>query len=163
MAPNLFVGIRTLFTPQTWFCHKSCNKRSPSVGRLEHWDSPIPGTYEYIPGRGWYLIATDSPSSMKKRQPVSYCQITKTWVLQSDFEERSQFAVVDIASGKHKRMGFYRLDDGIAYVMCWNGEGAFLPGPWERWCLDKETRKFRRMLIADDPNRTRGARDKLKN
>ncbi|KAI9698669.1 MAG: hypothetical protein M1836_003779 [Candelina mexicana] len=153
MAPNLFVGVCTLFKPQTWFCHKAHPKRNASVGRLEHWDSPIPGTYEYIPGRGWYLVATDFPSSINKRQPVNYCQITEKWVLQSDFEQRSHFAIVEVSPGKQKRMGFFRLDDGIAYVMCWNGQGALIPGPWERWCLDKETRKFRKMVIGDDPNR----------
>ncbi|KAI9771238.1 MAG: hypothetical protein M1835_006456, partial [Candelina submexicana] len=107
MAPNLFVGVRTLFKPQTWFCHKAHPKRNTSIGRLEHWDSPIPGTYEYIPGRGWYLVATDSPSSIKKRQPVNYCQITKKWVLQSDFEQRSHFAIVEVSPGKQKRMGFF--------------------------------------------------------
>lgn len=153
MAPNLFVGVRKICTPQTWFCHKPPTQRQPSVGRIEHWDSPIPGTYEYIPGQGWYLISTDTPSSIKKRQPVSYCQITKNWVLKSDFEERSHFVVVEVSPGKRKRMGFFRLDDGITYVMCMDGKGSYIPGPWERWCLDKETKKFRRMLVGDDPNR----------
>lgn len=155
MAPNLLVGMRTLCTPQTWFCQKSQIRRNPSVGCTEHWDLPVPGTYKYIPGRGWYLTATDTPSPTNKRQPVSYCQITKKWVLQSDFESRSMFAVVEVQPHKLKRRGFFRLDDGFSYVLCWDGEGTFIPGPWERWCLDKETKKFRRMLIEDDPNRKR--------
>lgn len=55
MTPNLLVATQTLFSPHKWF--KSKAERTKRT--TEHWDSPVPGIYEYIPGRGWYLVATD--------------------------------------------------------------------------------------------------------
>ncbi|KAI9678558.1 MAG: hypothetical protein M1817_005615 [Caeruleum heppii] len=90
MAPNLLVFTQTLFNPRRWGRGKSHNRSrshsatnqadaasrnnsnasTASLRRTEHWDVPVPGTYEYIPGRGWYLIARDvalNPHSIHSR------------------------------------------------------------------------------------------------
>ncbi|KAF2111466.1 hypothetical protein BDV96DRAFT_499332 [Lophiotrema nucula] len=171
MTPNLFVATQTLFSPHKWF--KSSGKAPRSTRKTEHWDSPIPGTYEYIPGRGWYLVATDKVSSaplspanekfgiqvqevetIKMTPPVAvkYSKVVKRYFLAPDYEMRKQHGkVLNPDTGKYIQAGFFQLDDGIAWVQCWDSHGQFIPGPYKLWCIDQFTGEFRHMLKGDDP------------
>lgn len=166
----------------------------------EHWDEPVPGVYEYIPGRGWYLIATDKnafdennanmrPGSrdemaakvikdskseskhprhaskasvtnpewdkstvlVKPPLPVKYSKVLKRYLLATDYDNRKTQGRIQYPDGKYRSAGFFRLDDDIAWVQCWDDEGEFIPGPYKLWCIDRETKGFRHMLKGDDP------------
>ncbi|KAF2794288.1 hypothetical protein K505DRAFT_242452 [Melanomma pulvis-pyrius CBS 109.77] len=179
MTPNLLLATQTLFSPHRWFS-KSRSERP--TRKTEHWDSPIPGYYEYIPGRGWYLIATDKDASSevdsdstavegglvaaatmkpakakeitRMTQPVAvkYSKVLKRYLLAPDYEMRKRYGVIKDSRGRSVQVGFFRLDDGIAWVQCWDAEGEFIPGPYKLWCIDTRTDMFRHMLRKDDPD-----------
>ncbi|KAF2743184.1 hypothetical protein M011DRAFT_226190 [Sporormia fimetaria CBS 119925] len=168
MTPNLYLATRTLFKPRDWF--RSTSPSSPPekpARKTEHWDDPVPGTYEYIPGRGWYLIARDAElpekppntatgqtTTNKKHAPipVKYSKVLKRPLLAPDYEARKRGEGKFItASGRAATAGFFRLDDGIAWVQCWDDAGQFIPGPYKLWCIDQTTGLFRHMLRGDDP------------
>lgn len=165
MAPNLLVATQTLFTPHKWFARKSSEK---SVRRSEHWDDPQPGIYEYIPGRGWYLTRRDGPDGtpderLEKPRLVKYSRVVRRYLFDTEYQRRKLTGELTDAHGKVREVGFFLLDDGVAWVNCWNHKGEFIPGPYERWVVDERTEKFRKMLKGDDPawrsrqsSRTRG-------
>jgi len=151
MTPNLLVAGTTLFRPHRWFSGRKSDK---PIRKSEHWDEPVAGTYEYIPGRGWYLVSPDSMNGEKLAQPlhVKYSSVLKRHMLHRDYDERRvpHGKYID-SNGKPREAGFFRLDDDTSYVKCWDNNGEFIPGPWERWCVDKTSSKFRKMLKGDDP------------
>lgn len=202
MTPNLFLATQTLFSPHKWF--RSAPKGERAVRVQEHWDDPVPGVYEYIPGRGWYLIATDkdagdaspNPSNANSRPasrdalaaqiikdvrseskhtrnastasvtkpewqkstvpmrpplPVKYSKVLKRYLLATDYDIRKKHGRIQGTDGKYRTVGFFRLDDGIAWVQCWDEEGEFIPGPYKLWCIDRESKEYRHMLKGDDP------------
>jgi hypothetical protein len=178
MTPNLLVATQTLFSPHKWFKRQQSER---PTRKTEHWDSPVPGYYEYIPGRGWYLVATDNfetdPDSqateggpvgtlpMKPTRPkdiirmaqpvaVKYSKVLKRYLLDPDYRIRKRHGEIKDSRGKAVQVGFFRLDDGIAWVQCWDAEGEFVPGPYKLWCIDAATDKFRHMLRKDDPAHT---------
>ncbi|KAI5299292.1 hypothetical protein KEM55_002351 [Ascosphaera atra] len=65
MAPNLYILTRNIIHPKYWLRkgRKVCVKINGSITREEHWDAPVPGTYRYIPGQGWFLIRRDYHSA----------------------------------------------------------------------------------------------------
>ncbi|EOD45180.1 hypothetical protein GTA08_BOTSDO04109 [Neofusicoccum parvum] len=153
MAPNLLVATQTLFTPHKWFARKTSDK---SVRRSEHWDDPQPGTYEYIPGRGWYLTRPDGPDGtlgerLEKPRPVKYSRVLRRYLFDSEYQRRKLSGDITDSHGKVREVGFFLLDDGVAWVNCWNHKGEFIPGPYERWVIDERNEKFRKMLKGDDP------------
>ncbi|KAH7049346.1 hypothetical protein B0J12DRAFT_533057, partial [Macrophomina phaseolina] len=153
MAPNLLVATQTLFTPHKWFSRKASEK---SVRTSEHWDDPLPGIYEYIPGRGWYLTRPDGPDGslgerLEKARPVKYSRVLRRYLFDSEYQRRKLSGEITDAHGKVREVGFFLLDDGIAWVNCWNHKGEFIPGPYERWVIDERNEKFRKMLKGDDP------------
>lgn len=175
MTPNLFVATQKVFQPHKWF--KKQNEKPQR--RTEHWESPVPGVYEYIPGRGWYLVATykehgaDEITEIvpkdggpvgaivvnEKKEtvpvtspvPVRYSKVLKKYLLNPDYEIRKKYGVIENSRGRMVQVGFFRLDDGVAWVNCWDEEGEFIPGPYKLWCIDARTDRFRHMLRADDP------------
>lgn len=176
MTPNLFVATQTLFSPHRWFKRQQSER---PTRKTEHWDLPVPGYYEYIPGRGWYLVATDKDASsdvdlatgggpvgtlpMRPTRPkdiiriaqpvaVKYSKVLKRYLLDPDYRMRKRYGHIKDARGKSVQVGFFRLDDGIAWVQCWDEEGEFVPGPYKLWCVDTATNKFRHMLRKDDPD-----------
>lgn len=186
MTPNLFLATQTLFSPHKWFKSREGVERPKR--RQEHWDSPVPGIYEYIPGRGWYLVATDKetghantnqhngPDPKEKEQarptskasqsttetretvkmtppiPARYSKVLKRYLLAPDYEMRKRHGRIQDSRGRYYTAGFFRLDDGIAWVQCWDEEGEFIPGPYKLWCIDQQTGNFRHMLKGDDPS-----------
>ncbi|KZF26561.1 hypothetical protein L228DRAFT_14980 [Xylona heveae TC161] len=141
MTPNLYLLTINLFTPHRWFTN-SKRKTKRSSGRKEHWNNPVPGHYEYIPGRGWYLVAQDSGEPTRREQVV-YCAINRRWMLLTDLNARTTWATVPDERGKPKRRRFFRTDDGCTWLSCWDEHGKFVPGPWPSWHVDKETGRFR--------------------
>jgi hypothetical protein len=153
MTPNLLVATQTLFSPHKWFVRRTSEKQRR---KTEHWEHPVAGTYEYIPGRGWYLVATDCPNE-RVAQPihVNYSKVLKRYMLKPDFDSRKRHGnIKDEKSGKLKNVCFFRLDDAVAWVQCWDDVGVFIQGPYKMWCIDKETGQFRHMLKGDDPDYT---------
>ena len=150
MTPNLFLATQTLFSPHKWFVRKNFEKSSR---KTEHWKAPISGIYEYIPGRGWYLVATDFPEEKLARPiHVKYSKVLKRHMLQPDYDSRKRYGKITGNNGGIKTVGFFRLDDGVAWVQCWDEVGDFIPGPYKMWCVDEETGRFRHMLKGDDPH-----------
>jgi hypothetical protein len=145
MTPNLFLLGKLVVTPHKWFAPRSGSK---SPRKQEHWDAPIPGTYEYIPGRGWFLVEVDpeqnTSTPLQLPQAVTYCRILHRHMLLQDFEKRRRFENV-----KGHRGGFFRLDDEITWVKAWDETGASAPGPFERWVVDFDTKLFRPMTYGD--------------
>ncbi|KAF2087828.1 hypothetical protein K490DRAFT_65108 [Saccharata proteae CBS 121410] len=153
MAPNLLVATQTLFAPQRWF---SKRRSSKPVSKTEHWDDPTPGQYEYIPGRGWYLTRPDTEAGepgerLDKPKHVLYSRVLRRYLFDTEYQRRKLSGDIKDANGKWKEVGFFQLDDGVAWVNCWDSHGEFIPGPYERWCIDDRTEKFRKMLKGDDP------------
>lgn len=176
MTPNLFVATQTLFKPKKWFRKDRIER---PTRKTEHWDQPVPGVYEYIPGRGWYLIATYKnaptdtaeadtkeggpvgpveekvPENLIKMTPptlVRYSNVLKRYFLSPDYEMRKKYGEIPNSRGKMIQVGFFQLDDGVAWVNCWDEEGEFIPGPYKLWCIDARTNKFRHMKKGDDPH-----------
>jgi hypothetical protein len=145
MTPNLFLLGKLIVTPQKWFTPRSGSK---SPRKQEHWDGPIPGMYEYIPGRGWYLVAVDpehnTSTPLQLPQAITYCRVLHRHLLRQDFERRRRFEHV-----KGERGGFFLLDDEITWIKAWDETGASMQGPFERWVIDSETRLFRPMTYGD--------------
>lgn len=174
MTPNLFVATQKVFQPRKWFKKQSDKPQR----RTEHWESPVPGVYEYIPGRGWYLVATykehvDDTTEIVPKDggpvggavdekpketvpvsspvPVRYSKVLKKYLLNPDYEIRKKYGTIENSKGRMVQVGFFKLDDGVAWVNCWDEEGEFIPGPYKLWCIDKGNARFRHMLRADDP------------
>ncbi|KAF1847185.1 uncharacterized protein K460DRAFT_54856 [Cucurbitaria berberidis CBS 394.84] len=179
MTPNLFLATQKVFSPHKWF---KTSKSERSVRQTEYWEEgPVPGLYEYIPGRGKYLIATlkDIPAAaieskdpeggpvlpaaspqtkeyvqLENPIPIIYSRAVKRWFLDPDYKLRKKSGSIKNERGKRVEVGFFRTDDhgGIAWVQCWDEEGTFIPGPYQKWCIDVETKQFRHMRKRDDPN-----------
>lgn len=153
MAPNLFLCLRTVFCPIYWF--RPSIRVEGSICGEEHWDSPVPGTYRYVPRRGWYLIRRDDAPNDEGMfpEPVVYCRIIHRHLLASDMEERCQWHTVvspDDPSSTPREYRFFQLDDGICWVAGWDAKGEFIPGPYRRWCFDKESLSMRPMKSRKD-------------
>ena len=90
MSPNLFLCLRALFCPVYWF--QRGERIRGSVYRREHWDSPVPGIYTFIPGQGWHLVSRDDDrdGTVKEKEPVPlmYCRVLHRYLLEDDMEER---------------------------------------------------------------------------
>lgn len=56
---------------------------------------------------------------------------------------------------KPSRARFFQLDDGVAWVLCWDENGKFVHGPYRKWCLDKEMGCMRPMVRMDEAARPR--------
>jgi hypothetical protein len=174
MSPNLFLATQKLFSPHKWFRE---SKSPRTLRKTEYWDDgPVPGLYEYIPGRGWYLIATlkdvstdvseskvpeeggpvqlhPSKEYVKLAQPIQahWSRVLKRYLLDTDYKSRKKYGTVPNARGKPTQVGFFRLDDGVAWVQCWDEHGVFIPGPYKLWCISERTQTFRHMRKGDDP------------
>jgi hypothetical protein len=173
MTPNLFVATQKVFQPRKWF--KKQNDKPKR--RTEHWESPVPGVYEYIPGRGWYLVATykepdateieskeggpvggavsaKSKETVPVPSPVAvrYSKVLKKYLLNPEYEVRKRYGAIENSKGRMVQVGFFKLDDSVSWVNCWDEEGEFIPGPYKLWCIDKGNDRFRHMLRADDPD-----------
>ena len=48
-------------------------------------------------------------------------------------------------------VSFVRHDDGVSWINDRDAQGNLTKGPWQRFCLDKNTGKMRVMLKGDDP------------
>ena len=153
MSPNLFLCFRALFCPTYWF--QRGERIHGSVYRKEHWDSPVPGIYTYIPGQGWHLVSRDDDDddvvNEKEPVPLIYCRVLHRYLLEDDMEERCRWHSVKLEESARpvKRM-FFRLDDGYTWVTGWDARGNFIPGPYEKWVLDDEKKTMRRMSMWPD-------------
>jgi hypothetical protein len=179
MTPNLFLATQKVFQPHKWF-------RAPRTERptrvTEYWTTPEPGQYEYIPGRGWYLIAklkenpaepieswksegspalpATSPDTrefdkLPQPIPVHRSRVLGRYLLEDDYKRRKRTVQIKNERGKRVQAGFFQLDNGVAWVHCWDDNGIFIPGDksgYKLWCIDTATQEFRHMRKADDPD-----------
>ena len=164
MTPNLLLATQKAFSPHKWF---KTPKSERSVRQTAFWaEGPVPGLYEYIPGRGKYLIATLADASTDASQefihleqpvPIVYSRAIRRWFLEPEYKLRKKHGMIKNERGKNVQVGFFRTDDhaGIAWVQCWDEEGTFIPGPYQKWCIDAETKQFRHMRHRDDPDYVR--------
>ena len=181
MAPNLFVATQKAFLPHKWF---KSNKAEQASRVIEDWSSPVPGRYESIPGRGWFLIATlkDQPKiestsdpstkpsrskeyvTLEKPIPLKYSHAIGRYFLEPEFYARKKKTLIKNEKGKEIQAGFFRVDD-VAWVKCWDSDDTFIPGNangaagYQRWFLDPQTQQFRHMLKRDDPNYIRSRKN----
>ena len=178
MTPNLFLATQKVFQPHKWF-RTTKSERPTRV--TEYWATPAPGQYEYIPGRGWYLIAKlkDLPADLielagsegdpvlpasspqrefvklQKPIPVHRSRVLGRYLLEDDYKNRKRTTEIKNEQGKRVQAGFFRLDNGVAWVHCWDDDGIFIPGGktgYKLWCIDAATDQFRHMRKGDDPN-----------
>lgn len=152
MSPNLFVALKTLGHPETWFREKPA---SAPISLIQQRSTPIPGIYKHI-SSGWFLIARESTPGSKvftnkldTPLPVIYSQVLKRWLFEDEFVARQRKGRIEGEPKWHKGDGFFRLDDGVSWVHCFDSEEGFIPGPWRRYCFDRETDRFRPMLKGD--------------
>jgi len=188
MTLNLFLCARKVACPLEWCSSKPRSVRPQDQHRFEHWESPIPGIYEFIPGRSWYLVRRDtdtdsesesdssslsststkssssrhastststsrrvSKDSTLGKEEVRYCRALHRYFLASELEARCRWELVVRREGaKPTRTRFFQLDDGVAWVPCWDEKGKFIHGPYRKWCLDKEMGCMRPMARADE-------------
>jgi hypothetical protein len=150
MTPNLLVLGQKVLRPHRWFDRRSPHRQQVEV---EHRQTPVPGTYEFRPGRGWYLVATDDDEGARLAHPVAvkYSRVLRRNLLQPDYDLRKRQGRYKDANGRIREAGFFCVDDGIGYVKYLDFHGDFIPGPYKMWCLDHETGLFRDMLKGDDP------------
>ncbi|EAT76654.1 hypothetical protein HBH56_229710 [Parastagonospora nodorum] len=179
MTPNLFLATQKVFQPHKWF---RASKTERPVRVTEYWTTPVPGQYEYIPGRGWYLIAkvkdvplesADSKASgegssspetssqprefdkLEKPIPVHRSRVLGRYLLEDDYKRRKRTTQIKNERGRKVEAGFFQLDNGVAWVHCWDEHGTFIPGStsgYKLWCIDSATNEFRHMRKGDDPN-----------
>ncbi|KAI9726554.1 MAG: hypothetical protein M1834_008996 [Cirrosporium novae-zelandiae] len=158
MAPNLYILLRNIFVPSCWRLPSHSRRGSrdaPKKAHIvhEHWDFPVPGTYEYRPGRGWFLIQLDLDQPGAKGQPfekpqqVVYCNVLERWMFLSDYKARCHWERVMMPNARKYddpcHMRFLRLDDSVGYLMCWDEDGKPLDGPWMLWEMDEKKKKLR--------------------
>jgi len=172
MTPNLLVVTQKAFSPHKWF-QRSNSQRAERT--IEEWSAPVPGRYEHIPGRGWYLISTlkdaaahasdvktsdggpvlpvKSPVAreyVKLDQPIQVHKskvLTGRWFLDPDYKMRKRRGNIRNEQGKLVEVGFFRLDDGT-WVNCWDHEGNFIPG-------DPKIRGYKRWCIDPETKQFR--------
>lgn len=157
MSPNLFVAARTLVQPQKWI-----RKASPpcKIKHTEEWSYPIPGKYRHTT-QGWFLVATKSaesdtydalePSAYRR---VIYWHVKHRYEFQDVLEQRTRSGFIEGKKDQKSALRFYCMpDDGATWIQCWDkGEDPpeSVPGPYRRYILDAETRKFRAMTKGDE-------------
>jgi hypothetical protein len=190
MTPNLFLATQKVFQPHKWF-------RGPKVERptriTEYWTTPEPGQYEYIPGRGWFLVAkvkqaSTDPAEQEKGDgesvitvvpkelqefeklpkpiPVHRSRVLGRYLLEDDYKSRKRTTEIKNERGKRVQAGFFQLDNGVAWVHCWDENGIFIPGDkagYKLWCIDAATKEFRHMRKGDDPKYIRESRNTSRN
>ena len=152
-TPNLFVYLQTAFTPQRWFTqrHRSSSSLS-TLTTTEHWNNPVPGTYTYKPGQGWYLTALDAdPSKPARPERVVDVVALDRALLSSDYYNRCMRARMPGAPPTSPEVNFVKCDDGIAWVNDKDANGKPTQGPWQRFVIDKDTKELRPMCKGDDP------------
>jgi len=154
MSPNPLVLVKKLAAPHRWFSARPANTDKEEYQTSKHHSEPIPGWYEHRKGRGWFLTAKDEDDGKPLEKPlaVRYSKALKRWMLESEYEARKRQAYVEGPDGKKVGVTFFRCDNGIAWIKCWNEDGEFISGPYEQWCIDEKTGKFRKMLRGDCPD-----------
>lgn len=177
MTPNLFLATQKVLSPHKWF-------RTPKTERptrkIVYWSAPVPGQYEYIPGRGWYLIATlketttetihlkssdgGAVASTESSDPEEFVKLSKPiqahrsqvlgrYLLEEEYKSRKQYGNIRNERGKQVSVGFFQLDDKVCWVQCWDENGQFIAkSEYKRWCIDAETKQFRHLRKGDDPS-----------
>lgn len=151
MSPNPYILLRNLVTPNRWFTSNT-QPSHRSKGRIEHWEHPVPGLYEFVPGRGWFLVAVDTDDGDKLDNPVplTYCRALHRFMLKDDFESRKKWGTVKDENGNCKKGVLFRLDDGVTWIFCWDEFGNFDTSDRKiPYCIDNNTRKFRIMTATD--------------
>ncbi|KAF1989960.1 hypothetical protein K402DRAFT_244336 [Aulographum hederae CBS 113979] len=157
MAPNPFLLLKLACSPHKWFT--KTKKVPKEVPREEHWTVPTPGTYRFVPGRGWFLVATDSPDPNGKSlvlatpEHVKQSLLLGRYMLASEYNARKRTAPMTCEDGRRRTVTWFRLDDGVSWVNLWDCYGDFIEGPYDLWCVDGETGDFRKMKKSDDPTR----------
>lgn len=143
MAPNLFLCLRTVFCPIYWF--QRGDRIQGSIHKEEHWDTPVPGIYRYIPGHGWHLICRDGEENDEKVPvPIVYCRILHRYLFEYEMNERCAWHWITPYEGaKPEKLRFFLLDDGYTWVAGWDAKGRFIPGPYQKWRFDSFTDKMR--------------------
>lgn len=121
------------------------------------------------------------PSKPEKPDRVIFCAPLNRGILKSDYNARSiraklpkgctpaQSRSSSPSSRRSKRPGtansrhssvddterrevsFVRHDDGVTWLNDKDADGNDTKGPWQRFCLDKQTGEMRVMLKGDDP------------
>lgn len=73
-------------------------------------------------------------------------------------EERCRWHEVTRGKGgKPEKFLFFRLDDGYTWVAGWDAKGRFIPGPYRKWCYDKESMTMRRMTASESADSSRSS------
>jgi hypothetical protein len=162
MSPNPFNLIKLALSPHRWGPRRSSSTQS--LSKKEQWNSPVPGTYEYKPGRGWYLVeyaenvetasisdAGTASTAKPERLPrhITYCKLLHRMMFTTEYNERRHFEYIKNTDKEVHHLGFFRLDDGVTWVQCWDQFGNFIRGPYQRWCIDGKTQRMRPMQYRD--------------
>ncbi|KAL5355801.1 hypothetical protein BJX96DRAFT_141882 [Aspergillus floccosus] len=155
MSPNLFLCLRTVLCPTYWF--QRGERIHGSLQKEEHWESPVPGIYKYIPGRGWHLIYKDGNEYEEKVPvPLVYCRILHRYMFEYEMEDRCRWHSVVLHEGaKPEQLLFFQLDDEDCWVAGWDRKGRFIPGPYQKWRFDPATNSMRRILVPESSNVSR--------
>lgn len=152
-TPNLFVALQTAINPRRWGpTQKNSSTSATSLNTIEHWNTPVPGTYQYKPGQGWYLTCLDAdPSQPARPERVVDVVALDRALLISEYYRRSKKAPLPGAPAGSPDVNFVRCDDGIAWVNDKDENGRATAGPWQRFVVDRETGALRSMCKGDDP------------
>jgi hypothetical protein len=145
MSPNLFLCLRTVFCPLYWFHHG--DRIQGSIAKTEHWESPVPGVYRYIPGHGWHLIARDGQGTEKLPVRLVYCRIVHRYLFEHELDDRCSWHCITPHDGapNPEKLRFFLLDDGRTWVAGWDSRGEFIPGPYQKWRFDPVSNSMRKV------------------
>ena len=163
MTPNLFLLARKIFYPRCWLSRRRLRRSHRRTADDREDVEPIRSSqschsYKYVPGHGWRLVRHHGlvKAGSTETESVIWCQILQRWMPQSELDDRTRRATVMRDDGILVERSFFRFDDGVTWVDCWDSQGKVKPGPWRRWCIDDdddEPHKMRPMLKRDDPDR----------
>lgn len=81
---------------------------------------------------------------------VVYCRILHRFLFEWDIEARTRWEDVRDGGNRQKqRFCFFMMDDAFTWVAGWDAEGRFIPGPYQKWYLDPNTGRMRRMKSVE--------------
>lgn len=151
MSPNPVVLLINAVNVKKWFASRPAPGEK-SRGRFEHRDDPLPGYYEYRPGRGLLLVAADENDGAKLDQPIPviYCKLLHRNLLEPEYKSRQKNGSIVDETGNKKLGTFFRLDDGFTWIYWRDQYGKLDMSPRRRkFCIDTETGKFRPLMASD--------------
>lgn len=154
MSPNLLYSARSSFNRQRgsrpWMIRRDLNHEHGIRTRTL---TPVSGSYTHVPGRGVFLTAIDRADglqdSVQPPRQVEYSKVLHRYLFEDEYVARKRQGKFHYWTDGDVTVGFFRLDDGVSYINCFDHKGWFVGGPYRLYCLGESTGRFRPMQKSD--------------